>query len=102
LEGDCEKAVGHCRKALELILESRTPSVPGTARFKEKVDAFISDSLRPMKDQQAKLIAGQMGLVWEVSSQAVHSPQTIFRRADAEFIVRSTAALLEYVGRLLN
>jgi hypothetical protein len=101
LEGDWEKAVGHCRKAIELILESRTPLAPGTVRFKEKVNAFISDNLK-VGDQQAKLIAAHMGTVWEVSSQSVHPSQTVFTRADAEFIVRSTAALLEYVSRLLN
>lgn len=85
------------KKAFSLNL-----TVPGTVGvFDSKVNAFISDNFK-VGEQQAKLIADQMGIVWEVSSQSVHPSQTVFRRADAEFIIRSTAALLEYVSRLLN
>jgi hypothetical protein len=102
LEGDWEKAVGHCRKSLEVVLDSRPSSLPTTAKFRDKVNAFICDNLTTLGEQQAKLLARQMELIWEVSSQAAHASPATFVRADAEFLLRTTMALVEYFGRLLN
>jgi hypothetical protein len=102
-EGDWEKAVGHCRMAVEAILNSRPSSLPQTAKFREKVNAFIADNLKSLDDLQAKLLCKEMELIWEASSHAMHSsPTSSFKRADAEFLVRSTMALVEYFSRLLN
>jgi len=101
-EGDWEKAVIHCRKTLETILDSRQLQLPAASRFAQKVDTFIHDHLSSLSDKQAKLLAEEMKLLWEVCSPSAHpSPQDYFKRADANFIVRNTTAMLEYAGRLL-
>jgi len=102
-EGDWEKAVIHCRKTLETILDSRQLQIPAASRFALKVDTFIHDHLSSLSGGQAKLLAEEMKLLWEVCSSSAHpSPQDYFKRADAKFIVRNTTAILEYVGRLLT
>jgi hypothetical protein len=102
-EGDWDKAVGHCRKAVEVILDARPASLAPGAKFRERVTAFIGDNLNALEDAQAKLLSRQMELIWEVSSQAAHpSTSCPFKRADAEFLVRSTMALVEYFSRLLS
>ena len=100
-EGDREKAVIHCRKTLEAILDSRQLQLPTSSRFAQKVDTFIHDHLS-LSDKQARLLAEEMKLLWEVCSPSAHpSPQDYFKRADTNFIVRNTTAILEYVGKLL-
>jgi len=102
-EGDWEKAVGHCRKAVEVILESRPSSLSSTAKFRDKVNAFISDNLKNLDELQAKMLFRQMESIWEFGSQAAHpAPSNTFKRAEAEFLVRSTMALVEYFSRLLT
>ena len=101
LEGHWEKSAVHCRKALEVILDSRPNSIPATSKFRDRVSAFITDNLK-VDDAEAKLLAGQIQLIWETASPAAHpSPAHTFRRADAEFILRTTMALVEYFSRLL-
>ena len=103
LEADWNNAIEHCRKAIEVILNSRPPTGPMPSRFKDRVNTFIQDHLRTLDPAQSRLLADEMGMIWEVASQAVH-PATgpAFKRADAEFIVRSTMALVEYFSRLLS
>jgi len=101
--GDWEKAVSHCRNTLEAILESRPLQLPPVSKFGMKVNTFINDHLgSKLGEKQAKLLADEMKLLWEVCSEAAHpSPPDYFKRADADFIVRNTTAILEYVSRLL-
>lgn len=103
LEADWNNAIEHCRKAIEVILNSRPPSGPVPVKFKDRVNTFIQDHLRAIDPVQSRLLAEEMGMIWEVGSQAVH-PATgpAFKRADAEFIVRTTMALVEYFSRLLS
>ncbi|MCU1304945.1 MAG: hypothetical protein JWQ87_5229 [Candidatus Sulfotelmatobacter sp.] len=103
LERDWDKAVTHCRRAVEVIMDSKPSSVPQQAKFREKVDAFIGDHLPNIDDRQAKLLSEQMRMIWEVGSQLAHansSPPA--KRADAEFVVRATMALVEYFSKLLR
>jgi len=103
-EGNWENAVEQCRKAVEAIPESRTLQLPSGRSFGAKVDALMNEHLKSsLEDKQRKLIADEMKLLWEVSSQA-HHPSTpgYFKRPDAEFIVRNTMALAEYFGKLLS
>lgn len=102
VNGDWDKAVGHCRNTLETILSSRPLSLAGTARFKDRVNDFIQNHLTGLHARQARLLAEHMGLIWEISSQANHPSPVPFTRADAELIVRTTMALLEYFSRLLS
>jgi len=101
LEGDWDKAVMHCRKALELILDSRPSSLPQPAKFRDRVNTFISENLKTIGEAQAKVLAKQMELLWEVSSHSTHPSPTTFQRSDAEFLVRTTMAIVEYFSRLL-
>jgi hypothetical protein len=102
-EGDWEKAVEQCRKALEAIPESRNLQLPPGRTFAAKVDTLIHEHLKAsLEEKQAKLIAEEMKLIWDLSSKAAHpSPPGYFKRPDAEFLVRNTMALVEYFGRLL-
>jgi hypothetical protein len=101
--GDWEKAVGHCRNTMEAILNSRPLQIPSTSKFAIKVDEFIRDHLSVnLGGKQSKLLADEMKLLWEVCSHAVHpTPADYFKREDANFIVRNTTAILEYVSKVL-
>jgi hypothetical protein len=100
--GDWEKAIAHCRNALEAILDSRPLQLTGVPKFSVKVNTFIHEHLASLGEKQSKLLAEEMNLLWEVCSKAAHpSPPDYFKRADADFIVRNTTAILEYVSRLL-
>jgi hypothetical protein len=102
-EGQWEKATLHCRKAIEFILDSKPSSLPATVKFSHRLDTFITDNLPSVDDAEAKLIAGQMQLIWEITSPAAHAaPAHAFIRADAEFILRITMAVVEYFSRLLS
>ncbi len=103
-EGEWEKAVAHCRNAVEAIPESRNLQLPaGHTALAVKIDTFVNEHLgSKLGDKQAKLVADELKLVWEVGSKAVHpTAPDYFKRADAEFIVRNTMALVEYMGKLL-
>jgi hypothetical protein len=101
-DGHWEKSAVHCRKAVEALLDCGSSALPVTTRFREKLSTWMSDNLKA-DDAEAKLLAGQMQLVWDVTSPAAHpAPAHTFSRRDAEFLVRSTMALVEYVSRLLN
>ncbi len=101
--GDWEKVVAHCRNTLEAILDSRPLQLPPASKFHLKVDTFIGEHLAPkLGEKQSKLLAEEMKLLWEVCSTAAHpNPPDYFKRADANFIVRNTTAILEYVSGLL-
>lgn len=102
-EGDWEKAVGQCRKAIEALPDSRNLQLPPGSKFGAKADAFVNDHLKGLTDKQAKLVADELKLLWEVTSKAAHrAPQDYFKRPDAEFLVRRAMALVEYVGRSLE
>ncbi len=101
--GDWEKVVAHCRNTLEAILDSRQLQVPPASKFSTKADTFIGEYLATkLGERQSKLLAEEMKLLWEVCSKAAHpnSPD-YFKRADANFIVRNTTDILEYVSGLL-
>ena len=103
VNGDWEKVVAHCRKTLEAILDSRQLQLTPASKFGMRVDTFVNDHLgSKLGEKQTKLLADEMKLLWEVCSEAAHpnSPD-YFKRADADFIVRNTTAILEYVSRLL-
>lgn len=100
LDGDWERAVQRCRNVIELIVNARPLSVAVTSRFADKINAFINDHLTAGAEQ-AKFIGKEMNLLWEVCSPAAH-PLPVIVKPDAEFIVRSTAALIDYCGKLLN
>lgn len=102
-DGDWGKAVTHCRNTLETILSSRQLQVPPASKFRSKVDAFVNDHIgSKLADKQAKLLADEMNLLWEVCSEAAHpTVPDYFKRADANFIVQNTTAILEYVSKLL-
>ena len=102
--GDWEKAVAHCRNTLEAILDSRPLQLPPASKFSFKADTLIGEYLAPkLGEKQSKLLAEEMKLLWEICSKAAHpNPPDYFKRADANFIVRNTMAILEYVSGLLD
>jgi len=77
--------------------------LPQASKFNMKADTFISEHLgSKLGEKQSKLLAEEMKLLWEVCSKAAHpNPPDYFKRADANFIVRNTTAILEYVSGLL-
>jgi len=104
LAGDWDQSISRCRIALETIPDSRPLQLPGKPKFSLRVDTFVSDHIgNRLGSEQAKLLADQMKSLWAVCSAPVHpSPARTFTRADAEFIIRNTMAVIEYVGRLLG
>ena len=102
-DGDNLKAVAHCRNALEAILQSQPLQLAPTSTFRLKTDTFISDHLASkLAEKQSKLLADEMKLLWEICSEAAHpTVPDYFKRVDANFIVRNTTAILEYVSGLL-
>lgn len=77
-EGQWDKAVLHCRIAVEEILASKTASVP-SPHFEQKVNTFITDNLPGIDDTEARMLADQMKLIWKVASTAVHGDCGVFQ-----------------------
>jgi len=103
-EGQWDKAALHCRMSVEGILTSKsnTASLP-TERFEQRVNTFITDNLPAADDAEARLLHDQMMVIWQVTSPAAHgTPQHLFKRPDAEFLIRVTMATVEYFSRLLK
>ena len=103
-EGQWDKAALHCRMAVEGILtsQSTTASLPAN-RFDQRVNTFITDNLPGIDDAEARLLSEQMNLIWKATSPAAHgTPQHNFKLADAEFVLRTTMAIVEYFSRLLR
>jgi hypothetical protein len=100
LNAEWERAVHRCRNVIELIVGARASSAAVTSRFSDKINAFINDHLAA-NAEQAKFIAKQMNLLWEVCSLAAH-PLPNVGRPDAEFILRTTMSLVAYCGALLK
>jgi len=100
---DWDKAVSQCRRAVEIILDSKQPSLPPQTVFRVRVETFIGDHLKGLNDRQARLLTEQMRMIWEVASEVTHANSTApCKKADAEFIVRATMALVEYFDKLLS
>jgi hypothetical protein len=101
-EGQWDKVALHCRMATEEILALKPLSSP-SPHFEQKVNTFISDNLPGIDDTEARMLADQMKLIWKAASTAAHgNPQHTFKRADAEFVLRMTMAIVEYFSRLLR
>jgi hypothetical protein len=104
-DAEWDKAVGHCRSAVEAIVASRKLRLSsGNKTFADKVDAFVKAHLPGASDSpQNSMLVEQMMQVWRVGSQAHHASRAAnFSRADAEFLVRMTSGIAEYVGKLLK
>jgi hypothetical protein len=104
VDGEWDKAVAHCRNAIETIPGSRPVQLSGTPTFGLRVDTFVQEQLgNRLQSEQAKMLADGMKSLWSVCSRSVHpSSSGGFTRPDAEFIVRNTMAIVEYVGKLLS
>src|SRR5438552_1308028 len=65
---------------------------PRSGKVSRSVSTFINDNLK-VDDAEAKLLSGQMQLIWEVISPAAH-PAVAHRfvRADSEFVLRQSMA----------
>jgi hypothetical protein len=103
-EGQWDQTALHCRKAIEGILTSKSPtaSLPAN-RFDQRVNTLISDNLPGIDNAEAGLLSDQMNLIWKATSPSAHgTPQHPFKRPDAEFVLRMTMAIVEYFGRLLK
>jgi hypothetical protein len=101
-EGQWDRAMLSCRKAVELILDSGKASSPPVTQFPRRVETFLHDNLPALDDVEAKLLSGQMQLIWEVTSATGAHAAHLAKAADAEFVLRATMALVEYFSRLLT
>ncbi|WP_148210162.1 hypothetical protein [Candidatus Korobacter versatilis] len=101
LDGDCHMAVLHCRRSVEALLESGSSALPPSMRFQQKVETWISDNFKTVDGTEAKLLAEQMQVVWEVTSAAAHSGSShSFKARESEFLIRTAMNIVEYVNRL--
>src|SRR5262249_8250288 len=104
-EGQWDKAALHCRMAIEGILtsKSKAASLSPSQRFEQQVNTFMTDNLPGVDDAEAAMLSKQMDLIWKATSPAAHGTQQhAFKRADSEFVVRATMAIVEYFSRLLT
>jgi hypothetical protein len=104
VDGDWNKAVAHCRIAIETIPDTGTLQLNGMPEFDSRVDTFVTELLVPkLGKQEAKLLADGMKSLWRFCGKPVRTGYSDgFKRPDAEFIVRYTTAIVDYVGSLLN
>jgi hypothetical protein len=104
VDGDWDKAVAHCRIAIETIPDSRQLQLNGPHQFDLRVDTFVRDQLVPsLGKEEARFLADGMKSLWRICTRPVRlAASDGFKRPDAEFIVRYTTAIVEYVGSLLN
>jgi len=104
VDGDWNKAVAHCRIAIETIPDTGALQLNGTAELDSKIDSFVKELLAPkLGKQEARFLADGMKSLWRVCGRPVHPASSDgFKRPDAEFIVRYTTAIVDYVGSILN
>jgi hypothetical protein len=104
VDGDWNKAVAHCRIAIETIPDTGALPSNGTSEFDSRVDSFVKELLIPkIGKQEARFLADGMKSLWRVCGGPIHPASSDgFKRPDAEFIVRYTTAIVDYVGSLLN
>jgi hypothetical protein len=104
VDGDWNKAVAHCRIAIETIPDTGALHLNGTSEFDSKIDSFVKELLAPkLGKQEARFLADGMKSLWRVCGRPIHPASSDgFKRPDAEFIVRYTTAIVDYVGSLLN
>ena len=104
VDGDWNRAVAHCRIAIETIPDTGRLPLNGTPEFDSRVDTFVKELLVPkLGKQEARLLADGMKSLWRFCSGPVRTGSSDgFKRPDAEFIVRYTTAIVDYVGSLLN
>lgn len=109
IQGDYDKAVSHCRSALESIPKALPIDVSGLEegdrlKFKPRLKTFLSQHLSDFlteskRDNFVAIITG----LWNMTSISHHPPSPgYFNRADAESIMLITTASLAYVGKLLK
>ncbi|MCI0721558.1 MAG: hypothetical protein L0338_21685 [Acidobacteria bacterium] len=102
-QGEWDKAVAHCRNAIEAIPRSR--KLAGRPQHvPDKLEAFVAQHIKEkIGESLAVLLLEHLKSVYRVTNIAHHPSQAgHFRRADAEFIVRSAMTLAEYVGKILE
>ena len=103
-QGDSDKAVGHCRKALETIPNSVSLKFEKDAKpsFPDKVDKFLETLSPSLTDSKKEGLAKMMKALWPLTSIPQHPhPAGYFNRTDAEAIMMMCTAILSYVGKLL-
>ena len=95
LHGDYDKAVGHCRSALDPF-KAKRDEVKTFIKSKSEL-AWINEVLDATDEWLNKLIKSTSRL----TSKSHHIPSTgHFDRSDAEIIMMITVALIAYIGKL--
>lgn len=105
VEGDYNKAVGHCRSAIQLIPETLTVDLSSIAKpsFNDRVKKFLSQHLSTvLTDSKRKYLETIINATWKLSSITHHPSNAVFFRSDAQAVMLVTTALLAYVGKMLK
>ncbi len=106
IEGDHDKVIAHCRRAIQLIPEALPIDLSGMERpsFSDKVRKFSKEHLSILlSDSKRKYLETIIKATWNLSSIVQHpSPHGYFNRTDAVTILQITTILLAYVGKLLK
>ena len=104
IAGEWNTAVTHCRIALEEMVGSQGLAVADHAKFRTKVEAFVTGYLSSkLQTAQSKLVSEEFLGIWAAASKSPHpSASDYFRRRDAVFLHHKVCALLEYVSRILT
>jgi hypothetical protein len=101
-DGDYDAAVESCRKAVEAIFRD-LPEVESSPS--ENSPSAIKSFLTERTDEKrATAYVGILSKLKELTNIAVHGfgHKMVYSRAEAQFIVRTTEALLALLGRLSN
>jgi hypothetical protein len=104
--GDCDGAVGHCRSAIERVVDALPCPPAANGRppsFRDKTKNFLDVMGQLLTPDKRKGLEQIMNAMWQWSSvpQHPHMPGH-FNRADAETIMLLTTSILSYTGRLLD
>ncbi len=103
LIGDNDKAISHCRRAIEVVPEAFQLDLKGTDKpgFVTKMKALLDQHLKgSLTESKSEALLAMLKGIWNVSSIPNHpSPIGYFSRNDAELLIMVTGALLSYIGK---
>lgn len=103
LHGDYNKALNHCRNALERLSNARKyEGGKVNPSFADKIDYLLTVLPGVPTGVRGENLARMLKDLWGFTSMPEHPSPPYFTRDDAEMTMLSTIAVLSYMGKLLS